>query len=352
MDSINIFLMGCWNKNSCLEDSKIDNREQVLSLISQDSTAFDFSILLGDNIYPIKKKIKTKKNKRGRKKTKKYMRESGVFYRNYLSLVDSMTRDSKFGKKLHVVLGNHDVFYDCVKNHQLDEFSTPISNIYEKNTIFKTDLANFLFLNSNNMSEVLDYLEDLDITDLADKWLILCAHEPLISFKPKKKRIFQKLKESRTVFDILKGLRHHKIAYFCADTHNFQVLEMIEPQYTNSLSNSNSFSLPVIVVGTGGAKPDSLRGIEDNMEYYEERDDLHISIIDYQECYGYASLQITKNELRINYIRCQSENNVKIKYLPKKKMLTYRNSILEKKCNFKELPRCNPTSLKEYDTIC
>ena len=55
-----------------------------------------------------------------------------------------MTRDSKFGKKLHVVLGNHDVFYDCVKEHQLDEFSTPISNIYEKNTILFRDEP-FLF---------------------------------------------------------------------------------------------------------------------------------------------------------------------------------------------------------------
>lgn len=353
MDTINIFLMGCWNKNTCIEDKNLDRREHVLSLISENTTNFDFSILLGDNIYPLKnKKIKTKKNKKGRKKTKKYMRESGEFYRNYLSLVESMTIDSPFDLKLHVILGNHDVYYDCVKRHQIDQFTTPISNIYERNTMFSTDLANFIFLNSNNMSEVLDYLEDLDVSTLEDKWLILCAHEPLISYKPKKKRIFQKLNESKNVFEILKRIRHHKIAYFCADTHNFQVLEMIEPNYGNSVSNSNYFSLPIIVVGTGGAKPDSLKGIEDNLEYYEENDDVHVSIIDYQDCYGYASLQITKNELRVNYIRCESENNLIIKYLPRKNMLTYKSSILEKTCDYRDMPKCDVKSLKEFDTIC
>ena len=164
--------------------------------------------------------------------------------------------------------------------------------------------------------------------------------------------IFQKLNESKNVFEILKRLRHHKIAYFCADTHNYQVLEMIEPNYGNSVSNSNYFSLPIIVVGTGGAKPDSLRGIEDNLEYYEESDDVHVSIIDYQDCYGYASLQITKNELRVNYIRCESENNLIIKYLPRKNMLTYKSSFLEKTCDYRNMPKCDVKSLKEFDTIC
>jgi len=68
--------------------------------------------------------------------------------------------------------------------------------------------------------------------------------------------------------------------------------------------------------------------------------------------FNFQPSSMSINELRVNYIRCESENNLIIKYLPRKNMLTYKSSILEKTCDYREIPKCNPVSLKEFDTIC
>ena len=351
MEELNIFLLGCWNKNSCKEVAFVDNRQSVLNNIYEDEKSYDFSIMLGDNIYPLKK-IQTKKRRGNKKKTKKYFRNDEQNYRNFLELTDIKTNLSSFDIKLHVILGNHDVFNRCVKRNQIKEFTTSISNIYQDNTLFQTELANFVFLNSNNISNVIEYLDEFDRRVLDEKWLILCAHEPLISYKPKKKRLFQKLKDLRLLFDIIKNLKHNKIAYFCADTHNFQVLELLEPEYKSNFSNSNLFSLPIIVAGTGGANPDSLRGIEENLEHYEDKDNLHLSIIDYKECYGYLDLNITKDELEIKYKRCDTENKVNIKYHTRKNMLSFRNSKKERRCNKSKITKCLSNYSLEKEITC
>ncbi len=351
MESNRIFLIGCWNKNSCKDGSKIDNREFVLNNILRDSQEYDFGIMLGDNIYP-SKKFQTKKNKKRGRKTKKYTKNDELYYRNFLELTDNITSKSLFDTKLHVILGNHDVFNKCVKRNQIRAFTTGISNIYEENTLVETDLANFAFLNSNNIPQMIEFLDGFDRKVLQDKWLIFCAHEPLISYKPKKKRIFQKLKNLKLLFDIIKNLKHNKVAYFCADTHNFQVLDILESDFKSNYSNSNQFSLPIIVAGTGGAKPDSLKNIEENMVYYEEKEELHVSVIDYKECYGYLDLNITKDELDIKYKRCETENQVRIKFHTRNNILSYKTNEKERICDKKILPKCPLSTSIETEISC
>lgn len=351
MESNRIFLIGCWNKNSCKDESKIDNRESVLNNILRDSQEYDFGIMLGDNIYP-SKKFQTKKNKKRGRKTKKYTKNDELYYRHFLELTDIMTSESPFDTRLHVILGNHDVFNRCVKRNQIMNFTTDFSNIYEENTLVETDLANFAFLNSNNIPEMIEFLDSFDRSLLRDKWLILCAHEPLISYKPKKKRLFQKLKKLKIIFDIIKNLKHNKIAYFCADTHNFQVIDVLESDFKSNYSNTNQFSLPIIVAGTGGAKPDSLKNIEENREHYEEKEDLHISVIDFKECYGYLDLNITKDELDIKYKRCDTENQVRIKFHNGKNILSYRTDEKDRRCDIESVQKCPTTTSIETEISC
>ena len=96
---------------------------------------------------------------------------------------------------LHVILGNHDVEKKCVLTNQIKEFSSPTSKIYPENSIFETENAVFLFLNTNNIGKLIEFINEFDISILDDRWLILCGHDPLFSYKPKIKKKKEKPKK-------------------------------------------------------------------------------------------------------------------------------------------------------------
>ena len=45
---------------------------------------------------------------------------------------------------------------------------------------------------------------------LKDRWLLICGHEPLYSYKPKKKKLFQKLTDVSSIFNALYELNYNK----------------------------------------------------------------------------------------------------------------------------------------------
>lgn len=112
-----IFLLGCWNKNACLDKGTKDGRLEVINLLSREPKQYNFGILLGDNIYPLKllkkskKSItkfisKTKKKIKKPKKIKKFLTESSIYYDKIKRIANDISLNDI---KLHVISGNHDV---------------------------------------------------------------------------------------------------------------------------------------------------------------------------------------------------------------------------------------------------
>lgn len=329
-----IFLLGCWNKNACLDKGTKDGRLEVINLLSREPKQYNFGILLGDNIYPLKllkkskKSItkfisKTKKKIKKPKRIKKFLSESSIYYDKIKRIANDISLNDI---KLHVILGNHDVEKQCVRNHQISKFMSNSSIIYKNNEIFETENAVFLMLNTNNISNIIYFLEEFDISILKDRWLLICGHEPLYSYKPKKKKLFQKLTDVSSIFDAIYELNYNKLAYLCADTHNFQILELGE------YSAERDFCFPIVVIGTGGANPDTLSNIESNKEYYDEKTGLYCSIKNYEDPYGFVEMDITKNNLIINYKKCGSVNKTTINF-NSNNQLTYKNKYIKKNCD-------------------
>ena len=326
-----IFLFGCWNKNQCLEGSTNDPRSEVLHLLAEEPKEYDFGILLGDNIYP--HKVKTKK--RTKKITTKKFLESNVKKYQDIKIITNNITNGKHEKNLHVILGNHDVEKECVKRNQIRHFNSGNSSVYPNNTIFETEQAVFLFLNTNNIGELLDFLHTFNPEMMKNRWLILCGHDPIFSYKPKTKkkkgktkvRLFQKIDELRHIFSALSNIDYPKMAYICADTHNYQLIEV------GYISEEYQLMFPVIVVGTGGAKPDPLDNIEENKTHFDDETELHVDIIDSKSPYGFVEMDITPKSLEIKYKKCGSENRATIFYSSKKNEITYTLDYEEGDCD-------------------
>ena len=341
-----IFLFGCWNKNQCLEGETNDGMEEVFQLLSNEPPIYDFGILLGDNIYP--HKVTQTKRKTKKKTFKKFLETNVNKYEEIKEISDTIT-NTKNLKNLHVILGNHDVEKDCVKRNQIRHFSSDNSIIYPKNTIFQTDTAVFLFLNTNNIGELLDFLNDFDPKIMDNRWLILCGHDPLFSYKPKNKkkkgktkvRTFQKIDEIRHIFASISNINYPKMAYICADTHNYQLLEV---GYT---TETEQFMFPIIVVGTGGAKPDSLKDIEKNNFHFDDESSLYIEVLDSKIPYGFVDMEVTPQTLEIKYKRCGSENSASIFFDDKKREIFYSIDVVEGECDLPK-PSCHIKSPERH----
>lgn len=345
---IKVFLFGCWNKNSCLDKKNNDNRQFILELLTYQQPNYDMGILLGDNIYPLKTKQLKRKTKKSLtqkylkmskkvKKVKSFLKESEYFYQEIINITDYLTRDSSLDKKLHIILGNHDVENNCVLNNQIKNFTNDLCSIYEDNTILETENAFFIMLNTNNIENIIEFLENLveNTINFKNKWVIFCAHDPIISYKPKKKKIFQKIDNIDIVLEKIKNLHYKKILYICADTHNFQVINI----FSLPEEDTDEFEIPIVVLGTGGANPDSLKDIEKYENSYDEKLDINIDILDYESPFGFADMDVFKNKIVLTYKKCEVHKIFILEYIPKKNILIITNKEKNFKCNIPEI-RC------------
>ena len=338
-----IFMFGCWNKNLCLDRQPYNGRKQVFELLKKESNDYDFGILLGDNIYPHKNR-QTKKRSKRKTFTKKFLTSNVYKYQEIIKIAQSIS-NKKSKISLHVILGNHDVEKKCVLTNQIKEFSSPTSKIYPKNSIFETENAVFLFLNTNNIGKLIEFINEFDISMLDNRWLILCGHDPLFSYKPKikkkkgktKKKTFQKINELPHIFSSISKLDYPKMIYVCADTHNYQFNEI---EY---ISEFDDIRIPVIVVGTGGAKPDSLKSIEKHETHFNDDSQLYVHSLDYNEPFGFLQMEIDENIISLNYKKCGEENYTEIFFNNKSKELNYRFDRIEEECKL-------PKSSCEFDS--
>ena len=345
MNKETFFFLGCWNNVPCKNYDNIvkNNRSNILDLIEKNIKKYDFGVLGGDNIYPMKLKD-------GKSKYKIYYRSSINYINRILDISSRIRRKTKkknyyLGKKLHVILGNHDY---KKKNFKIQKklFLNKNSKLYDYNNYFTSKYADYHFLDTNNLLLLNDYLKFID-TKNKNKWIILIGHEPILSLKDKKNDL-QILKEdkinySREIINRLKELDYPKMIYICADTHNFQFLNLQDKE--------NNFDLPIIIAGTGGANPDDLKGLRVNKDILKDFNIDNIRINKLLEPYGYLSFNIYKNKVIFSYIQCDRISSFMIRINKKNKLIISEEKYDKFNINCSKKKKFNCSTLKNNKII-
>ena len=108
-----IFLLGCWNKNACLDKGTKDGRMEVIDLLSREPKQYNFGILLGDNIYPLKSSKQSKRSvKRFSLKTKTNFSLATKTKTKFSLRTKTKTKKPKKIKKF---LSESSIYYDKIK---------------------------------------------------------------------------------------------------------------------------------------------------------------------------------------------------------------------------------------------
>ena len=319
------FFFGCWNYDNC---GKIDNRNSVIIMIATDRDIYDFGIVAGDNIYS--RKIIDKSGK----ETKHMYDET--FDKISTSLGILIKHKPKVSPFLNVILGNHDEEDKCILKKEIEQISmVPNTRLFLKNnrhSIVERDLAYYIYLNTNEQ-HIVDlklFLISLLNEDLDHrKWLIFVGHEPIYSLKYKKKKGKIKLTELderliQIFYDLQEKRGFNKMVYLCADTHNFQLLNV------RSTDEHSNFNLPIVVSGTGGAKLDDIfpphldNRRNSNGEYNTSKINspnksfsakgkpYRIRLEHGLKKHGYSSITVTPNKIFVNFITCNNKYKFKI----------------------------------------
>lgn len=232
--------VGCWNAKGASRNAVIKaiNRHPVTNLI-----------LGGDNFYPTKKRTPTGKIK---------------------SYDVRLLKPHMFKKDVVTALGNHniDVFKNSDGNKQevleLEKRmgwhipTVPPYYYIVRYTdldlmILDTNLCDPEFEDKDAFNTMLGWMQHYLFSKEDHRQYYCVMHEPLISAKIKNSKeksedssIIQELHKSRELLSILST--NPPIAILCADTHNYQQVFI----------TYNGVTIPQIVVGTGGAEPDTV----------------------------------------------------------------------------------------------
>lgn len=230
--------VGCWNAKGAGRNAVIKaiNRHPVTNLV-----------LGGDNFYPIKKKTSAGKIK---------------------SYDVRLLKPHLFKKDVVTTLGNHniDVFKNADGNKQevleLEKamgWRIPTAPPYYY-IVQYTDL-DLMILDTNlcvpefedEFNAMLEWIQQYLVRKEEHRRYYCVMHEPIISAKIKNSKeksedssIIQELSKSRELLSVLSA--NPPIAILCADTHNYQQVFI----------TYNGVTIPQIVVGTGGAEPDTV----------------------------------------------------------------------------------------------
>jgi hypothetical protein len=196
-------------------------------------------------------------NQRDWRKGKKH---STVFKRTSSSKRKSRTIPDPDDSFLKVILGNHDEEdNDCIKNAEIDFFKKQNKKqnnvqIYQENTITECELCYYLYLNTNDSnrdklkSALTQIIKKDTIFRNRQKWLLFIGHDPLFSFKYKKGKdgkktsYYQSIDDDNSIIKLFEDIYklYPKMVYLCADTHNFQILEVSTNPITKPVSSMPS----------------------------------------------------------------------------------------------------------------
>lgn len=358
---VKFFFFGCWNRDAC-NSKEIDYRGTILQNLSKKQNLFDFGIIAGDNVYPLKMKKEGSKDK--------------AYYEQTLLKGVNQLKTSSPKKRKHVILGNHNAAVK-VTNKERD--------LFIENDLFKlyTDIASvttysdentgkimcdFIFLNTNtftpdNMDNVIIELgKAFGVCQTNDIFIV--GHDPLIAAKVKKGESFVYIHGLERILDVLfnhitgdGGKEKKKLTYLCADVHNFQALTV-----SHTIGNK-TYTLPIIVAGTGGADPD-LDIFETSAEYkggyidtttlYRKKYNVKVHVKD--KPYGFCIIN-SNNKKTITYhkvIDCD-ENDIVLDKTKNKNdggitnVSDYRVRSVYTKPNQKQIVKGSECDFVEYD---
>ena len=129
-------------------------------------------------------------------------------------------------------------------------------------------------------------------------------------------------------------------------THNYQLNEI------EFISDADDIRIPVIVVGTGGAKPDTLKSIEKHETHFNDDSQLYVHSLDYNEPFGFLEMNIEEDKLNLSYKKCGEENKTEIFFNTKNQELYYTLEKLQKECKLPK-PLCESESPeRNFFEIC
>lgn len=340
------FLFGCWNRDNC-SGNKLDYRKALAEKILLKDDYFNFGIITGDNIY------QHKATEEKKKKEKNYY-ESTL---NYGFDLLKKLKINTINKQIYGTIGNHDIDLPNILQKQIESnvLTMPynvFSNYDNKNLriiFIDTNLFdkkwddsdnNELFKIKNNIGSAFYVIKNIDdLEKYLDNikreefngWNIIIGHEPIISIKLKKSEY--KINNLDRYEEILEKLASiPKAVYMCADVHSFQAWNIRTKEKT----------LPMIVVGTGGAEPDQT--IE-NKNFDHEGINLDLLATEYP--YGYCDISYNENEFFITYIPlngCSDESNIEYTF----EYNIEKNELIFFKKNIQEQEPCIAQEIEEY----
>ena len=156
-----------------------------------------------------------------------------------------MIKKGNIGSKpIYFINGNHDI-EDCIPK-QIEKIkpSLGLDNLIPDNRVIDPGLPikytdeNYILIlldTNNGISRFLHVELSKILKPDFNKWIILCGHIPLGSVKMKKAdateekkgTVTQSFATLDTVMKALANTGYRKFLYLCADTHNFQVNEIV-----------------------------------------------------------------------------------------------------------------------------
>ena len=345
----------------------------------------------------------SRKKKMKRRKKSKKIRGGGkgiknkVFNKATFDFLVSMIKEGNIGgKPIYFINGNHDI-EDCIPE-QIEKIKPllGLDNLIPNNKVIlpedpiKYTNQNYImiFLNTNKgISKFLrDELSKIIKPDF-NKWIILCGHIPLGSVKMKKADATEEKKGTvtqsfvtlDTVMKALANTGYRKFLYLCADTHNFQVNEIVNSKdleiksgqlllknqnhkvkrsHSNSISNvpelpESDLKIPEIVAGTGGADPDYVEAIRYPFHHplRNTRRNNEIGLIChmYKPSYGFCDIKIEENLVSVRYHQLVEEEEFVSEVFIQNKNSKENSSISFSKLTGKIIKLEKRTGLKVKD---
>ena len=288
---------------------------------------------------------------RRRKKTKKIrgggkVKKNKVFNKATFDFLVGMIKKGKIGDTpIYFINGNHDI-EDCIPKQieslLLEGNLIPNNRVIDQSEHIEYTNENYIliFLDTNNGISRFLHTELTKILSKKgfNKWIILCGHIPLGSVKmknpdakeEKKGTVTQSFITLDTVMKALRNTGYRKFLYLCADTHNFQVNEIVNSKYldikeeqflknqnhkvkrihSNSISTvpelpESDLRIPEIVAGTGGADPDFVEAILYPFHHplKNTKEDNKIGLIChmYKPSYGFCDIKIEEELVTVRY---------------------------------------------------
>ena len=235
--------VGCWNKTGARPGSA---QAFVMDGLRTAAKEAPLLFLGGDNIYP-----------------DKWKDASGIKHKSYpVSRLNNMIPALPTDIEIYTAIGNHNINTPAIyakekELHNRGVWKLPADYYHiDFNDGWRIIIINTNLYYSRKTSEQLLEQEKWLRSHVTSKY-ILIMHEPLISFKNKS---YQVLHNREELLQILYEMPPRMI--LCADTHNFQqdLVELSPNQYNESWDKRDSKQIPQLVVGTGGASPDSVAG--------------------------------------------------------------------------------------------